>query len=209
MLELDLSSLSAIIQRYPPGKRHEIDIGVDGDHRVFNLNIFPLDKTADPAQGFMLVLNDITAMVDARLMLEKCLQRKVVLKFDTLDAVASHFKVPVAAFKTQIEEYNRFVKAGKDEQFGKPIDKVMKPIEKAPFFIMEGVPKTHHTMGGIMIDTAGRVIDTATQKPVAGLYAAGEVVGGPHGASRLGSCAIPDCLVFGRICGRNVTKEKA
>ena len=142
--------------------------------------------------------------------LNKCLERKVVLKFDTLDAVAAHFNVPVDAFKAQIEEYNGFVKAGKDAQFGKPINtKVMKPIEKAPFYIMEGVPKTHHTMGGIMIDTEGRMIETATRKPIPGLYGAGEVVGGPHGASRLGSCAIPDCLVFGRICGRNVVKETA
>jgi len=74
---------------------------------------------------------------------------------------------------------------------------------------MEGVPKTHHTMGGIMINTKGQVIEMENQKPIPGLYAAGEAVGGPHGASRLGSCAIPDCLVFGRICGKNVSQEKA
>lgn len=71
LLELEPASLPAIMQRYPLGNRHEIDIGVDGDHRVFNLNVFPLGKTADPARGVMLVLNDITAMVDARLMLER------------------------------------------------------------------------------------------------------------------------------------------
>ena len=39
-----------------------------------------------------------------------------------------------------------------------------------------------------------------------GLYAAGEVSGGVHGACRLGSYAITDCLVFGRIAGRNAAK---
>ncbi|MFY9398108.1 MAG: FAD-binding protein [Desulfomonilia bacterium] len=48
-----------------------------------------------------------------------------------------------------------------------------------------------------------------SDKPVPGLYAAGEAVGNPHGASRLGSCAIPDCLVFGRICGKTASKENA
>jgi len=140
--------------------------------------------------------------------LQKCLKKKVVLKFDSLDAVAKHFGVPVAALKKQIKEYNGYVKARKDTQYGKPIDKNMLPIVKAPFYVMEGVPKTHHTMGGIMINTKGQVIEMETQKPIPGLYAAGEAVGGPHGASRLGSCAIPDCLVFGRICGKNVAQEK-
>ena len=71
LLELDLRSLPAILQRYPLGKRHEIDINVDGDHRVFNLHVFPLEKTSDPTQGVMLVLNDITAIVETRLVLER------------------------------------------------------------------------------------------------------------------------------------------
>jgi len=39
-------------------------------------------------------------------------------------------------------------------------------------------------------------------------YAAGEVVGGVHGACRLGSCSIVDCLVFGRIAGQNAAAER-
>jgi succinate dehydrogenase/fumarate reductase flavoprotein subunit len=62
-------------------------------------------------------------------------------------------------------------------------------------------PKVHYTMGGLQIDTRARVIDLE-HKPIAGLYAAGEITGGVHGASRLGSCAITDCLVFGRIAGQ-------
>ena len=139
--------------------------------------------------------------------LQKCIDKKVVLKFDTIEEVAAHFKTPLGPFKAQLEEYNRSVKSGKDKQFGKPLDKNMKPIEKAPYYIMEGVPKTHHTMGGVLINTSGQVIEMETQQPIPGLYAAGETVGGPHGASRLGSCAVPDCLVFGRICGRNLSKE--
>ena len=127
---------------------------------------------------------------------------------DSQEGVAAHFNVPLGPFKAQIDEYNGYVKSGNDPQFGKPIDKNMKPLEKAPYYVMEGVPKTHHTMGGIMINTSGQVVEMETQQPIPGLYAAGEAVGGPHGASRLGSCAVPDCLVFGRICGRNLSKEK-
>jgi flavocytochrome c len=141
--------------------------------------------------------------------LKACLEKKVVLKFDSIEAVAKHFGVPLKPFKAQLKEYNDYVRAGVDKQFGKPIDKFIKPIEKAPFYVMEGVPKTHHTMGGVMINTKGQVIEMESGKPVPGLYAAGEAVGGPHGASRLGSCAIPDCLVFGRICAKSASKENA
>ena len=42
---------------------------------------------------------------------------------------------------------------------------------------------------------------------IAGFYAAGEVTGGVHGSNRLGSNAIPDAVVFGRIAGVNAAKE--
>jgi succinate dehydrogenase/fumarate reductase flavoprotein subunit len=63
-------------------------------------------------------------------------------------------------------------------------------------------PKVHYTMGGIQIDEQARVINRDMQL-IEGLFAAGEVTGGIHGASRLGSCAITECLVFGRIAGRS------
>jgi succinate dehydrogenase/fumarate reductase flavoprotein subunit len=62
-------------------------------------------------------------------------------------------------------------------------------------------------MGGVQINTRAQVIDI-DQKPIQRLYAAGEVAGGIHGACRLGSCAITDCLVFGRIAGINVATEE-
>jgi succinate dehydrogenase/fumarate reductase flavoprotein subunit len=52
----------------------------------------------------------------------------------------------------------------------------------------------HHTMGGVRID-----VDGATG--VAGLFAAGEVTGGLHGANRLGGNALTETLVFGARAG--------
>ena len=56
-------------------------------------------------------------------------------------------------------------------------------------------------MGGVNTDVDTRVLDVRLQ-PIEGLYAAGEVTGGVHGACRLGSCATADCLVNGRIAGQ-------
>ena len=77
---------------------------------------------------------------------------------------------------------------------------------KAPFYAAKRVPTVHHTMGGLKIDTGARVLDM-NDKPIPGLYAAGEVTGGIHGANRLGGNAITDISVFGKIAGANAAKE--
>jgi succinate dehydrogenase flavoprotein subunit len=65
-------------------------------------------------------------------------------------------------------------------------------ITKGP---MEIGPTTHYMMGGVRVDA-----DTgASTRP--GLYAAGEVAGGMHGANRLGGNSLSDLLVFGMRAG--------
>ncbi|OQY33254.1 MAG: hypothetical protein B6241_08260 [Spirochaetaceae bacterium 4572_59] len=63
-----------------------------------------------------------------------------------------------------------------------------------------GVPFIHYTPGGLKIDKKARVLDE-NDNPIPRLYAAGEVTGGIFGKDRLGTCAVPDALVFGRIAG--------
>jgi succinate dehydrogenase / fumarate reductase flavoprotein subunit len=60
---------------------------------------------------------------------------------------------------------------------------------------MEVGPTCHYMMGGVRVDA-----DTETST-VPGLYAAGEVAGGMHGANRLGGNSLSDLLVFGRRAG--------
>ena len=57
-------------------------------------------------------------------------------------------------------------------------------------------------MGGVTINTNAEVLDE-TGNVIPGLYAAGEVTGGIHGTNRLGSDAIADCIVYGRIAGKS------
>ena len=63
----------------------------------------------------------------------------------------------------------------------------------------------HHTMGGLMINTDTEVLK-ADGTAIAGLYAAGEVTGGVHGANRLGGNAVADFVVFGRIAGEEAAE---
>lgn len=68
-------------------------------------------------------------------------------------------------------------------------------------------PATHHTMGGLLVDTDRRVLDKHGN-PIPGLYAAGEVTGGIHGGNRLGGNAITEVIVSGRIAARSASKGK-
>ncbi len=61
-------------------------------------------------------------------------------------------------------------------------------------------------MGGIRINEYTQVLDEQG-RVIAGLYAAGEVTGGVHGANRLGRNALTDLLVFGHIAGLEASKH--
>jgi succinate dehydrogenase / fumarate reductase flavoprotein subunit len=70
-------------------------------------------------------------------------------------------------------------------------------ITKQP---MEVGPTCHYMMGGVRVDA-----DTA-RSTVPGLFAAGEVAGGMHGANRLGGNSLSDLLVFGKRAGEHAAK---
>ncbi len=138
-------------------------------------------------------------------LLEKALQAKVMKKYETLDELAKAYGIPLKGLKQSIKKYNDGVKKGVDE-FGKPV-KAFKGegVEnKGPYYAVRLMPKPHHTMGGLKINTKAQVISSETHEPIPGLYAAGEVTGGTHGASRLGTVAVTDCLTFGMIAGENI-----
>ncbi|MBG0777289.1 MAG: flavocytochrome c [Desulfovibrionaceae bacterium] len=140
--------------------------------------------------------------------LKAALRFGVARKYESIEALAEHNNIPLEPLKEQIARYNKAVEKGVDEEFGKPIRaKIF--LDKPPFLSMRCWPKVHFAQGGVRINTRAEVLNMSTGKPIAGLFAAGEVVGGPHGESRLGSCSIADCLVMGRIAGRNAGSRSA
>lgn len=135
------------------------------------------------------------------------LEMGTVKKFDTLEQLADAFGIPKQALLDEVAKFNGYVKANDDKDFhriltfNKGLD-----VSKAPFYGIEVSPKIHHTMGGVMINENAEVISANTHKPIPGLYAGGEVAGGVHGASRLGTVAVIDALTFGMIAGENFAK---
>ncbi len=169
------------------------------------------------ADAILRVGNETIALVDeegakrGRILdvLPKMLTAGSVKKYDSLEALAQACNIPQEAFLAEVGKWNQAVAAKKDEEWGRYQQKDQCPVEKAPFYVMRLQPKVHHTMGGVQINSKAQAIDILTEKPIAGLYAAGEITGGVHGAVRLGSCATLDCLIFGRVAGQNAAKEKA
>ncbi|MEN6634708.1 MAG: FAD-binding protein, partial [Clostridiaceae bacterium] len=139
--------------------------------------------------------------------IEKCLQKGVVKAFDSIEELAAHYGIPKESLKHTISAFNQAVANGKDQEFGKPILGNAQQIFTPPYFAMRLWPKVHFTMGGVGINERAEVLD-CDGNPIPKLFAAGEVTGGVHGASRLGSCSITDCLVFGRIAGQNAAERE-
>lgn len=131
----------------------------------------------------------------------------MIWQFDTLEALADHFKMPAAELKAQVARWNDMVAAGKDKEFDRALQLAIK-LDKPPFYACRVWPKVHYCMGGVGINKHAQVVDVLGN-PIAGLYAAGEVTGGAHGASRLGGCAIADGLVFGRIAADSAVAAQA
>ncbi|OPY14227.1 MAG: Urocanate reductase precursor [Syntrophus sp. PtaU1.Bin005] len=139
--------------------------------------------------------------------LKKGMEAGAIKKFDTLEEIAKSYNIPADAFQAEVKRWNAFVDKKKDDDFGCMIFPEAKPSETPPFYVARLWPRVHHTMGGLVIDQNAQVTGFGME-PIKGLYAAGEVTGGVHGAVRLGSVAMTDCVVFGRIAGTNAAKEK-
>ncbi len=134
--------------------------------------------------------------------LASCLKTGKIRQFDSLSDLGTAFNMPAESLEQTVAEYNLWTTCPGPDRFGKDPKTKTSPLETPPFYAIRLWPKIHYTPGGLQIDTRARVMDLS-HRPIPGLFAAGEVTGGIHGAGRLGGCALPECIVFGRIAGRN------
>lgn len=124
-------------------------------------------------------------------------------KFETLEALAEHFKLPKTEFLKSIECYNAAIASGKDDEFGKDFKKTQSvPVLKAPFYACPVYPKFNYSQGGIAITPKTEAISAVDDRVIPGLFVCGEASGGVHGAVRVTGCSTVECTVFGRIAGR-------
>ncbi len=133
--------------------------------------------------------------------IENMAARGCITEADTPRELAEKCGMDPDALQESLDSYNAVVRGEKTDEFGfladSPDDR---ELTEGPWYACRKVPTVHHTMGGLVIDTNARVLDTSGT-PIPGLYAAGEVTGGIHGQNRLGGNAIADLMTFGRKAG--------
>jgi len=117
-----------------------------------------------------------------------------------IDELAGGLGVEAARIRRTLETYAQAAAQGKDE-FGKTTFPVTFSFDDT-FEVLMITPSIHYTMGGLAIDARARVLGEK-EGIVEGLFAAGEVTGGVHGANRLAGNSLLECVVFGRIAGQN------
>jgi succinate dehydrogenase/fumarate reductase flavoprotein subunit len=140
---------------------------------------------------------------------------------DNLKDLAAKMKVDPAGLETTVTRYNKFVDAGKDEDFGKP--EPSNKIAQGPFYAMKLALIKHTRRNGIRVNTRGQVLERSglvatktsatenvsidNEKTIPHLYAAGECanyLGRYHSHGTLGIYGF-----YGRVAGKSAASEKA
>ncbi len=145
-------------------------------------------------------ISDAAAVKQAGWDISRAIQKGVVRTFEDITSLAEFYNMPAETLSSTMSSFNTAVSDGDSSPFGRSVMNDSLPIQTPPYYAMRLWPKIHYTMGGLQIDRNAQVIGL-DQKPIKGLYAAGEMTGGIHGGCRLGSCAVTNCIVFGRIAG--------
>ena len=138
------------------------------------------------------------AMVDASSVIQGYIKKGYTVTGATYEELGKAMGVDAAAFAETMEKWNGYVEAKNDPDFGRT--SFANPLNTAPYYAIKVTAGVHHTMGGLKINANTEVLNEKGEV-IPGLFAAGEVTGGVHGANRLGGNAVADFTVFGRIAG--------
>ncbi|HCO51563.1 MAG TPA: flavocytochrome c, partial [Sutterellaceae bacterium] len=147
--------------------------------------------------GYLVFDNSVRRSLKA---IETYIKKKLVTEGTTLDELAKKLNINADNLKATIDQYAKFQAAKKDDAFGRA--DMPRPLTQGPWYAVQVTPAVHHTMGGLRINSEAQVLNKKGNV-IPGLFAAGEVTGGVHGANRLGGNAMADIVTFGRIAGRN------
>ena len=138
------------------------------------------------------------AMADASSVIQGYIKKGYTVTGATYEELGKAMGVDAAAFAETMEKWNGYVEAKNDPDFGRT--SFANPLNTAPYYAIKVTAGVHHTMGGLKINANTEVLNEKGEV-IPGLFAAGEVTGGVHGANRLGGNAVADFTVFGRIAG--------
>ena len=175
-------------------------VNAEGQRFIDEVGTRDMVSAAEVAQtdGYSWLVVD-QKMVDASSVIQGYIKKGYTVEGQTYEELAEAMGVDSAAFAETMNNWNSCVEAKNDPDFGRT--SFASPLDTAPYYAIKVTAGVHHTMGGLKIDTNTEVLDT-NGNVIPGLFAAGEITGGVHGANRLGGNAVADFTVFGRIAGK-------
>ena len=175
-------------------------INAEGKRFIDEVGTRDVVSAAEVAQtgGYSWLVVD-QKMADASSVIQGYIKKGYTVTGETYEELGKAMGVDEAAFAETMNTWNGYVEAKNDPDFGRT--SFANPLDTAPYYAIKVTAGVHHTMGGLKIDTNTEVLD-ADGNAIPGLFAAGEITGGVHGANRLGGNAVADFTVFGRIAGK-------
>jgi fumarate reductase flavoprotein subunit len=138
------------------------------------------------------------------------LERGLLIAADTVEALAGKCGLDAVALRQTIDRYNEGVDRGVDPDYGRDglcAHAGVRPrLDRAPYYAYPSTTVVLATYCGLHADERARVRDVEGAI-IAGLYAAGEVVGGFHGQSYMTGTSLGKAAIFGRIAGREAAQR--
>ena len=210
-VDMDQIQIHPTVHIEEDGNAHLITEGLRGDGAIlvntegkrFYDEVSTRDKVsaaiiAQPEKSAWLIVDQ--SMVDKSAVIAGYIKSGYTVTGATYEELAKAMGVDEATFTSTMNTWNQAVEAKSDAEFGRT--SFANPLTTAPYYAIKITPAVHHTMGGIVINPKAEVLNEKGEA-IPGLFAAGEVTGGVHGANRLGGNAVADFVVFGRISGQS------
>lgn len=150
------------------------------------------------------------------------LARGVLLKGETLEELARRCDIDPGGLRDTVERFNPCARNGLDPDFGRgqsafnqhngdPGDKLnpaLGPLDRPPFYATQFIPADIGTCGGLVTNEHAQVLDEQ-DKPIPGLYAAGNTTATVMGRHYLGpGASIADSMVFGYLAALHASEAK-
>jgi fumarate reductase flavoprotein subunit len=129
-----------------------------------------------------------------------------IFHHETIEGLARKIGIDSASLVKTVERYNRAVESANPNSLAVPRTGKARPLG-ASFYGLKVVPGITFTMGGVLVNGRCEALDS-DEKPIAGLYAAGDTIGGLMGGYRGGyTGGLMQALVTGILAGENAARQ--
>ena len=210
-VDMDQIQIHPTVHIEEDGNAHLITEGLRGDGAILvnaeGKRFYDEVSTRDKVSAAIIEQTDKSAwlivdqaMVDKSAVIAGYIKSGYTVTGATYEELAKAMGVDETTFVSTMNTWNQAVEAKSDAEFNRT--SFANPLTAAPYYAIKITPAVHHTMGGIVINPKAEVLNEKGEA-ISGLFAAGEVTGGVHGANRLGGNAVADFTVFGRIAGQS------